>query len=840
MLSKRFFRYVLFAFVVILIALTPEKSQSIAVNARPISSVAYSVSRDAWANAIVDAEIGGARNLATDPDQALGPPDYISPSTGFVSLGGGELIADMGEGEEIVNDVGNDIRVYNPGTATGEVFEVYVSNSSTGPWESVGIAYGNGIKDFDLNSTGLSSARYVRILDLSIDISGSYPGTDIDYIAAIHWTRDSYADAVVYSRGEGANNLHTDASQALGLPDYNQASETGYVSLGGGGELIVDMGSGEDIIDGPGADLRIYNPGLNGGEIAEVYVSQFPYGPWLLIGHAYGSPRINDFDIGSTGFSQARYVRLLDVSTGDLTDSNPGTDIDYIEALNMLATPLLDLPFAYDDHHSLALQNWNTDFGRIESWFDHDIPTLLITFGNGVLRPNFGDPIEEDPHIKFNKIKCYTTDAEYCYDDHDGYDFGLPSESVILAAADGFVHEAGCGLYGYQVVIKHPNNYFSLYGHLRDNPLVAEGQSVSRGQQIGVMGGTAQGYDRINRQYYCTNEHPAHLHFGVYYDANSDGNWSEREAVDPSGWFGSGTDPAVTSGYPANYWLWAFEREQQDSCPTTGCILMDLGEDVTVSVPSAYFSEEVQLYLYRGSGSPIPEPSLTSNGYSFLLYVLKINQGVERATLQTQTDFLLDDLIDLVIEYSAESVRHLDETNLALYRWDENLEEWELLPSTVDTANNILTAETLELGQFDAQAPILCPEDPFIYDDVYFGAEPISPVSSPISRLFDIAEDEDWFNFAAIQGATYVVETINLSQGVDTVIELYDIDGTELLAVNDNGGDGLASKLEWSAPTSGSYFVRVIKTPTSVFGCNAGYDVMLTSLNKLYLPLSIR
>jgi murein DD-endopeptidase MepM/ murein hydrolase activator NlpD len=114
------------------------------------------------------------------------------------------------------------------------------------------------------------------------------------------------------------------------------------------------------------------------------------------------------------------------------------------------------------------------------------------------------------------------------YDGHDGYDYGLTYEP-IAAAAGGVVMLAGWAvpschscLSGLTVEINHGNGLLSYYGHM-SNIYVANGQSVRRGQVIGLSGmtGTATG---------------PHLHFGIYH-LNGGG------PVDPYGWSGSGADP---------------------------------------------------------------------------------------------------------------------------------------------------------------------------------------------------------------------------------------------------------------------------------------------------------
>ena len=61
-----------------------------------------------------------------------------------------------------------------------------------------------------------------------------------------------------------------------------------------------------------------------------------------------------------------------------------------------------------------------------------------------------------------------------------------------------------------------------------------------------------------------------------------------------------------------------------------------------------------------------------------------------------------------------------------------------------------------------------------------------------------------------------------------------------MLASDDNSGGGAASQLVWQAPLDGTYFVRVAQAGGSAYGCNAGYQLSMTQLLSLYLPLISR
>lgn len=85
---------------------------------------------------------------------------------------------------------------------------------------------------------------------------------------------------------------------------------------------------------------------------------------------------------------------------------------------------------------------------------------------------------------------------------HNGVDFGCPTMTPILSAADGWVSESGfdAGGYGNYIKVVH-DGYFTLYGHLNDI-LVRFKDKVVAGQIIGHSNNTG----------FSTGPH---LHFGV-------------------------------------------------------------------------------------------------------------------------------------------------------------------------------------------------------------------------------------------------------------------------------------------------------------------------------------
>lgn len=100
---------------------------------------------------------------------------------------------------------------------------------------------------------------------------------------------------------------------------------------------------------------------------------------------------------------------------------------------------------------------------------------------------------------------------------HTGQDFAVPTGTPVRAVGAGEVVETGCGdAFGNQIVIKHPDGYYTQYAHL-SRIQTAKGSKVSAGEQIGLSGSTG-------------NSTGPHLHFEV--------RVSERmgSGVDPVPW----------------------------------------------------------------------------------------------------------------------------------------------------------------------------------------------------------------------------------------------------------------------------------------------------------------
>ena len=108
-------------------------------------------------------------------------------------------------------------------------------------------------------------------------------------------------------------------------------------------------------------------------------------------------------------------------------------------------------------------------------------------------------------------------------------------------------------------------------------------------------------------------------------------------------------------------------------------------------------------------------------------------------------------------------------------------------------------------------------------------------IGLPTTRTFDRINDQDWIAFYAIQGHSYTIQTYDLAAQTDTIITLYDRDGTTLLTHNDDF-NSLGSHITWEAPTTGRYYFNVRQWNPAVAGCHTQYTLMITGTTHLFLP----
>jgi hypothetical protein len=160
--------------------------------------------------------------------------------------------------------------------------------------------------------------------------------------------RAGYAQAVVdwwLPQCTLAHNDYNDPEEVLGPPDavnLGGGRYQGFMSLGQGGYVTVDMGV--TIRDVSGPDVRVYQTVSGAGEPVTLYASSSPDGPFTLVGLRVPCGERSqgvfsnhcDFDLAAGGVASARYLRVEDgeiypcLSGGTVSE---GADVDAVEIL---------------------------------------------------------------------------------------------------------------------------------------------------------------------------------------------------------------------------------------------------------------------------------------------------------------------------------------------------------------------------------------------------------------------------------------------------------------------------------------------------------------------------
>ncbi|NHI88045.1 MAG: hypothetical protein EAX87_00900 [Candidatus Thorarchaeota archaeon] len=149
------------------------------------------------------------------------------------------------------------------------------------------------------------------------------------WITVIYNPTDPFADAVVDSKSE----WYINQDDALGAPD--NLSATVYMGYSNG-YLTLDMGKGEEIIDGNDFDFKV----VASGGMFVVSISEDVNQDFFILGFGSGN---STYDLSSSGFSSVRYVQIryysgdsinIDaVVANNFKDQVPDTDPPEIQGL---------------------------------------------------------------------------------------------------------------------------------------------------------------------------------------------------------------------------------------------------------------------------------------------------------------------------------------------------------------------------------------------------------------------------------------------------------------------------------------------------------------------------
>lgn len=106
------------------------------------------------------------------------------------------------------------------------------------------------------------------------------------------------------------------------------------------------------------------------------------------------------------------------------------------------------------------------------------------------------------------------------------------------------------------------------------------------------------------------------------------------------------------------------------------------------------------------------------------------------------------------------------------------------------------------------------------------------------NHSFNPVGEEDWINFSAASGKTYVIETQNTTGTTDTYIQLYDSDRNLIAYSNDvyfitSANSNRNSRIVWNATSTDTYYVKI----TDKYNRGGNYTVSVTEEGYLSIEL---
>jgi hypothetical protein len=281
------------------------------------------------------------------------------------------------------------------------------------------------------------------------------------------------------------------------------------------------------------------------------------------------------------------------------------------------------------------------------------------------------------------------------YSSHNGTDFGLYYGTPVLASESGQASYHYCQSCGHTIKIDHQNGYQTIYMHLQRNGLVttAAPVQVNKGNILGYVGMTGR-------------TSGPHLHFQVTKDTNGNNDldddspdgytdpfgWQSNDFMDPWPLFSWGDSSGNHSGTKSKY-LWTVPvAETRETIKNPGDLVQLENKKIEFTAYSLAKPLTINLLNY-------PQPDLM-HGQTHLKYLANTSFLVTANDLLGDPVKAFTDPVTLVVDINGLSTENILIETLKIYFWNEVNFSWEPLPTFLDLAQNVVSAETTHFSHF--------------------------------------------------------------------------------------------------------------------------------------------
>ena len=135
--------------------------------------------------------------------------------------------------------------------------------------------------------------------------------------------------------------------------------------------------------------------------------------------------------------------------------------------------------------------------------------------------------------------------------------------------------------------------------------------------------------------------------------------------------------------------------------------------------------------------------------------------------------------------------------------------------------------------------PVTCVPDTFEPDNDSTDARPLTIREAQLGNLCGTG-NPDWFWVELDNGRYYHISASSQNGGAAVHITIYAEDGETILASGQASGVGYDARVLFQSPSEGRYYIKIEPLMANLIGTDAIYEIMMSDVNVVFLPLVVR